>query len=230
MPRLRPRFLTCAHTAKAVLKKPLHTSIAVEVDEFNDIEVEDKVHIIISVKDFRAILQHANSTSGELSAAYSSPGRPMKLSYHGDGILCEFTLMTVGEKSDAAQRSKRIRTNGPKSARPGLEAAPRGASVVQDNPPPATIIPREQAPRDHPARQSIRRQTQFEIRPTQMPPPPTFRSESLFVPQEDDDRQWEPVNPEDDEDDGDNARLEWDASNQPVWDYLNPPNPDECSS
>ena len=41
----------------AVLKKPLQTSIAVEADEFDDIDVEDKLHIVISVKDFRAIIQ-----------------------------------------------------------------------------------------------------------------------------------------------------------------------------
>ncbi|KKY31509.1 putative cell cycle [Diaporthe ampelina] len=144
--------------ASAVLKKPLHTSIAVEMDEFDDIEVADKLHIIISVKDFRAILQHANWTSGDLNAAYSRPGRPMKISYGCDGMVCEFVLMTVDEKSTAVQRKSQGKA-ATKAARPSLNAA------------------------------------------TNTPAP-------------DEDEMWAPVNPDDDEE-GENPRLEWDASNEP---------------
>jgi len=59
---------------------------------------------------------------------------------------------------------------------------------------------------------SLQRHSHFEIRPPPIPPS-TLRSASLFVPQ-DEDNQWEPVNAED-EDEGEQARLEWDASNQP---------------
>jgi cell cycle checkpoint control protein RAD9A len=211
-----------ANISQAVLKKPLHTSIAVDMEEFDDIEVQDKLHIIVSVKDFRGILHHAQMTSGELSACYSNPGRPMKLSYGGDGVLCEFILMTVGEKDVAGQKGKKTRTNAAKSARPGLEAASNRASSVatethhpqdtpRDPPRPAPSPPPQQKTPVRP------RQSQFEIRPPPLPPPSTLRSDLLFVPQGDDDQQWEPVNPEDEEDQGEMARLEWDASGQQVW-------------
>lgn len=183
------------------------------MDEFDDIEVEDKLHIIISVKDFRAILHHAGLTSGELSASYSVPGRPFKLSYSGDGILCEFILMTVGERGNPGQRTKRSRT---KSARTMLEAAStRSASVVNEATPapPAAAVP-TQPPADVAARPIPPRNSQFDMRPPPLPPVSTLRSESMFMPQ-DDDQQWEPVNPEDEEEE-EVARLEWDTSNEPV--------------
>ncbi|KAJ9151850.1 DNA repair protein rad9 [Pleurostoma richardsiae] len=200
---------------ETVLKKPLHTSIAVDMDEFDDVQVEEKLHIIISVKDFRAILQHAGLTSGTLSASYSRPGRPLKLAYNGDGIICEFILMTVGEKGTAAQKKLKGRVNGAKAARPALEAASsRGVSVATENRP-QSEAPQEQPPKVPPPRSSIARHSQFEMRPPPIQPPSTLRSESLFMPQDDDDQQWEPMNQEEDADEGENARLEWDASNQP---------------
>ncbi|KAK4115284.1 cell cycle checkpoint [Canariomyces notabilis] len=197
---------------EAVLKKPLHTNIAVEMDEFDNVQVQDKLHIIISVKDFRAILQHAQMTSGELATSYSNPGRPMKLSYGTDGVLCEFILMTVGEKDAMTQKHKNPRPNAAKAARPELDSAShRGSSVANDNQqvPPATASkpPQQRTP--------IRsRQPGFEIRPQPPPPPATDRSESLFVNQADDDEQWEPVGANEDEEEED-ARLEWNATNEP---------------
>ncbi|KXX75252.1 DNA repair protein rad9 [Madurella mycetomatis] len=198
---------------EAVLKKPLHTNIAVEMDEFDHVEVQDKLHIIISVKDFRAILQHAQMTSGELTTSYSNPGRPMKLSYGTDGVLCEFILMTVGEKDAMTQKHKNPRPNAAKAARQELDSVShRGSSVVNDNqqvpPQPASNPPQQKTP--------VRpRQTAFEIRPQPMPSPATDRSESLFVNQADDDEQWEPVDTNEDEEEGENARLEWNATNEP---------------
>jgi cell cycle checkpoint control protein RAD9A len=205
----------------AVLKKPLHTSIAVETAEFDDIQVPQKLHIIVSVKDFRNILHHAQLTSGELAASYSNPGRPMKLSYRGDGLLCEYILMTVGEKDAAAgpRGTKRARAaaNEAKSAaapRQELEAAastssnrassagaPAGSSRPQQHQQPSVA-----AQQKTPARP---RQSQFQIRPPPLPPPSTLRSESLFVAQ-DEDQQWEPVNADEDADGEEIARLEWD--------------------
>jgi len=213
-----------ANPIAEVLKKPLHTSIAVEMDEFDEIEVQDKLHIIISVKDFRAVLQHAQMTSGKLSALYSIPGKPMKLSYNADGILCDFILMTVGDKDPSAQKGKKGRTVVPKTARPGLEQASNRESSVAN---PATAERPSQPAAPPPskpvssARQKVLfgsrpRPSQFEMRPEPLPPP-SLRPESLFVTQ-DDDRFWEPANPDEDEDEdeGDNARLEWNASDHPV--------------
>jgi cell cycle checkpoint control protein RAD9A len=185
------------------------------MEEFGEIEVENKLHIIISVKDFRAILQHAQSTSGALAAKYSNPGRPMKLQYEADGIMCEFILMTVGEKDATAPQKMKNAKKAAMPARPVLEASShRGSSVAAIE----TQQPPKEAPRpsgQH--RTPIRaRQAQFEIRPPPIPPPGTARSEGLFVTQDEDDQQWDPANSGDEEDDGDNARLEWDASAQPV--------------
>lgn len=198
------------------MKKPLHTSIAVDAEEFDDLSVPEKLHIIVSVKDFRAILTHAGLTSGSLSAAYSRPGRPMKVSYDGDGIVCEFILMTVGEKGTIAQKKGKGRAGATKPVRPALEAAStRSASVVaNENPQPSEPARNQKAKAPIP-RPPVPRPSQFEIRPLPNQPPSTLRSESMFLPQ-DDDQQWEPVNPDDDEDEGENARLEWDASMDPV--------------
>lgn len=207
----------------AVLKKPLHTSIAVDMDEFDVIEVPQKLHIIVSVKDFRNILHHAQLTSGELAASYSNPGRPMKLSYRGDGILCEYVLMTVGEKDAAGQRGgKRARGANqakPAAPRPQLEAAASTSSnransaapsASSSRPLPAGNLPAAQQPKT-PARP---RQSQFQIRPPPLPPPSTLRSESLFVAQ-DEDQEWEPVNVDEDADGEEIARLEWDNNQNP---------------
>ncbi|KAF3770265.1 hypothetical protein M406DRAFT_246528 [Cryphonectria parasitica EP155] len=212
----------------AVLKKPLHTSIAVEMDEFDDIAVPEKLHIIISVRDFRAVLQHANWTSNELNAAYSRPGRPMKVSYNGDGIICEFILMTVDEKSTAAQRKGQSKAAA-KAARPALDAASASASASSRPASAANIPSRQPSPPQQKAQeqqgQSTRmppprrpnppRSSQFDIRAPLRQPPSTLKSDSLFMPQPDEDDQWEPVNPNDDEDD-EHARLEWEPSNEPA--------------
>lgn len=180
------------------------------MDEFDDIEVPQKLHIIVSVKDFRNILHHAQLTSGELAASYSDPGRPMKLSYRGDGVLCEYILMTVGEKDAAGQRgTKRARGANqakPVAPRPELEAASatssnRGAEQ-SSRPPQGSVAAQAKTP-------ARPRQSQFQIRPPPLPPPSTLRSESLFVAH-DEDEQWEPVNADEDADGEEIARLEWD--------------------
>ncbi|KAI1803108.1 Rad9-domain-containing protein [Daldinia bambusicola] len=197
-------FTEKVKNGEEVLKKPLHTSIAVERDEFEDFEVhEDKLHIVISVKDFRAIIQHANSLGSQIMALYSVPTKPLLLKYEGDGIQCEFLLMTVGERGAPGQKSKKNRSGAKGPKPPQLEAATSRAASHAPTPVPR-IAPQPQAPRPEPVpslRPSI-------TRPSQRPPPATFESESLFVPQ-DDEGQWDPVNVGEDEEE-ENARLEWD--------------------
>ncbi|KUI65377.1 DNA repair protein rad9 [Cytospora mali] len=203
---------------KSVLKKPLHTSIAVEMDEFDDIDVAEKLHIIISVRDIRAILQHANWTSSELNAAYSRPGRPMKISYDGDGIICEFILMTVDEKGTAAQKKGQSKVAA-KTTRLAANAASNIAAADASNharQPSPKEKQAQQASMPPPARRSAApRSSQFDIRAPLAQPPSTLKSDSLFLPQPDEDEQWEPVNPDEDDEEGENPRLEWGASNEP---------------
>ncbi|KAK2035212.1 hypothetical protein LX32DRAFT_688854 [Colletotrichum zoysiae] len=203
-----------------VLKKPLHTSIAIEVDEFEDIEVEDKLRIVISVKDFRAIIQHAGITGNHITARYSSPARPIRFTYPGDGISCEFLLMTVGERGNPAQKTKKGKANAANAApRQQLEAASRRHSAAPseipqpaEQPPAQSMLP---PPPPASAAKSVvaARTSLFDLRPSQRPPPATNHSEGLFV---DNDYEWEPVRDEEDEDAEENARLEWDHSNQPT--------------
>lgn len=191
------------------------------MDEFDDIDVAEKLHIIISVRDIRAILQHANWTSSELNAAYSRPGRPMKISYNGDGIICEFVLMTVDEKGTAAQKKGQSKSAA-KAARPALNAAPNTPAAEANNRDREPNLPKEQqAPQANsmppPARRSVApRSSQFDIRAPLAQPPPSLKSDSLFLPQPDEDEQWEPLNPDEDDEEGENPRLEWDVSNEPV--------------
>ncbi|KAG5937199.1 hypothetical protein E4U59_004506 [Claviceps monticola] len=206
----------------AVLKKPLQTSIAIEADEFDDIDVEDKLHIVISVKDFRAIIQHAGVTGNSISARYSLPAKPIHLSYSGDALSCEFLVMTVGERGkNPTQRIKKVRQSAGIMTGPRLEAVSRRTSVApsetashrrvrqpsQSAAPPAKNGIPNATPHVSATRASASRMGAFDLRPSQKPPPRTIRSESLFV----DDNGWEPVRDEDEDAEAE-ARLEWDHS------------------
>ncbi|OTA99111.1 hypothetical protein M426DRAFT_68439 [Hypoxylon sp. CI-4A] len=199
-------FTEKVKNGEEVLKKPLHTSIAIERDEFEDFVVEeDKLHIVISVKDFRAIIQHAGILGSQIYAYYSMPSKPMQLKYDGDGIKCEFLLMTVGERGAPGQKAKKARGGARGSKAPQLEAAASRATSKAPTPVPQLPPPKPSVPRADPMpslRPSI-------TRPSQRPPPATFQSESLFVTQ-DDEHQWEPVNV-DEEEEEENGRVEWDA-------------------
>jgi len=150
----------------------------------------------------------------------------MKLSYTGDGLLCEFILMTVGEKDAITQKHKNPRANPSNTsntakpaeqAQPGLDSASHRPSSVVANSGNQQTSQRQHQPPKPPARVPAPRQPHFEIRPPPVPPPGTARSDSLFVVQ-DDDQLWEPVNPDEEgeEEEADNTRLEWRATNEPV--------------
>ncbi|QIW95691.1 hypothetical protein AMS68_001209 [Peltaster fructicola] len=91
---------------KEVLKQPLETSIALHIEDFEDFHVREQVHIVISVKDFRAIVTHAETLHGSLSASFSVPAKPMQMSYGGPGIQCDFTLMTTGDHAGVSIQSR----------------------------------------------------------------------------------------------------------------------------
>lgn len=164
---------------------------------------------MISVKDFRAITQHAASLNSEITASYSLPSRPMQLKYQGDGLRCDFLLMTVGDRGITTQTGKRLRGNprGPKP--PQLEASASRASSHAPTSAPHLMSLRQDQP--------IPSLRPSNSRASNRPPPPAFDDDdSLFVPQ-DNDNQWEPVNlNEEEEEEQDSARLEWNASAQPV--------------
>ncbi|KAK7751291.1 hypothetical protein SLS62_006697 [Diatrype stigma] len=197
-----------------VLKKPLHTSIAVERDEFESFETdEENIHIVVSVKDFRAIIHHAGILGSDITASYSVPSQPMQLRYDGAEIKCEFLLMTVGERGAPGQKTKSSRSST-KAPRQQLEAsASRATSRAPGSAPQPVQQPAAQVNPMLSLRPSINR-------PSQRPPPATLQDESLFVTQENDE-QWDPVNLGEDEDEEENARLEWDASGIPRQSTMN---------
>ncbi|KAF2963841.1 hypothetical protein GQX73_g9749 [Xylaria multiplex] len=193
-----------------VLKKPLQTSIAVARDEFDEFNVEEEnLHIVISVKDFRAIVFHASILGLDVFANYSLPAKPMQLRYDGDGIKCKFLLMSVGERGTPSQRTKKTRTNAKMPPGPQLEetVSRTGSHAPTPAPAPAPITPQSRINPIPSLRPPIER-------PSQRPPPATLESESLFVAQ-DNDEQWEPVNVDEDEEEEEDARLGWDTSGNP---------------
>ncbi|KAI9844289.1 MAG: hypothetical protein M1837_005699 [Sclerophora amabilis] len=187
-----------------ILKQPLQTSIAVDTMEFEEFAVEEKLHIAISVKDFKAIVTHAESLNASVSAAYSYPTRPLQFAHQGNGTLCEFTLMTIGDFRAASV------TPAPMAAR---------SIVSRPSAPPPITAPREEqeprsaltamAPPERPEQRAPReRATGREGRPSPPPPKPSVDRESLFFTQDDDDRRWDEQNYGDEEEDF----LTWDVN------------------
>lgn len=148
----------------------------------------------------------------DITANYSTPAKPMQLAYNGDGIKCEYLLMTVGERGATSQKAKKARANTKGPAVPQLEAAASRANSHAQTP-----VPQAAPVNSEPRRNHIPSLRPTLERPSQRPPPATFESESLFVPQ-DNDEQWEPVNvgEEEEEEEEENVRLGWDASVNPV--------------
>ncbi|KAI9671249.1 MAG: hypothetical protein M1829_004656 [Trizodia sp. TS-e1964] len=122
---------------KQILKQPLQTSVAVDTSEFSECSVEDKLHIAISVKDFKAIVAHAECLKSAIWAVYSRPTRPLRLAYTVEGVACNFILMTVGDfaSNPVPNASKLSRAAPPRqlSAQP-FAASAHNAAVVRPSP------------------------------------------------------------------------------------------------
>ncbi|EEH20637.2 hypothetical protein PABG_02868 [Paracoccidioides brasiliensis Pb03] len=194
-------FTTKVADGKEILKQPVHTSVAIDIRDFDHFTVEDKLHVAINVKDFKAIVIHAHSLGESTVARYTRPCRPMQISYEANGMMCEFTLMTRGESEEAISGS----TNGNRelSARPYSRRATVPSREPVTNPPPE--IP-ESIPKYHSLQQPSQEAVQQEGQ-VNAPPNSTIPFESLFVPA-DDDQQWdEPRYGDEDED-----TLGWDAN------------------
>ena len=189
-----------------VLKQPLHTTIAIDTLEFSKFSVEEKLHIAISVKDFKAIIAHAGIQNTSVTALYSHPRNPMQITYNDEGVLCEFILMTIGEARTSsvtsAPNTSWASSKRPVS-RPPLEATPGSRKVVGLNMPPPPLAAAPSANRE-----ATKAKTS---RPSPPPPQPSLNSDALFNP-EDDDRRWDPMN----YDEEDDEMLLWDAGGDSV--------------
>lgn len=165
------------------------------------------MRIGITVKDFKAITMHAESLKTSISARFSNPNRPMRLSYTEYGMQCDFTLMTIGEYRGPSVTPSIGTSRGPSAAR-SLQQP-----ISQGQPSPSTAAERTSTmpPPVQPASRSFTREpsaSQRQQRPSPPPPKSSLDPESLFIPQyEDEDRQWG-EKPLDDEED----TVGWGAS------------------
>jgi len=178
----------------------------VDTLEFGEFVVEEKLHIVISVKDFKSIIAHAGITNTMVKALYSRPTSPMQLTYSEDGILSEFILMTIGE-SRAASATPAPTRSGANSKRPAsrqpLEATSSSKRTAISMAPPPTTAGPSQVRDPAKARAS---------RPSPPPPQPSLQSDALFVTEAEDDRRWDPTNFDEEEDE----MLLWDTPGDKV--------------
>ena len=188
-----------------VLKQPLQTSITIDNLDFEDSKVEEQLHIGISVKDFKAIVAHAETLKTSITALYSFPTRPMQFSYHEHGMQCEFTLMTIGDYRGGSVTPAPAPV--PRSSPAQAEAAPSHQSTAQTVAQPKTTT---MPPPNQPLSRSFTKESQSQRTQRPSPPPPkaSLDPESLFLPvDEDDDRIWGEKSYDEEQD-----TLGWDAS------------------
>lgn len=163
--------------------------------------VEEKLHLVSSVKDFKSIVTHAGPMNTVLSAFYSGPGLPLKLEYNDETMNCEFILMTIGDSRGSSttpapgvsrSASERLAARIPLEASSRRNESARNGSMA-----PPSIRP------------GISRETSRAkiVRPSP-PPPSSALDNSMFVPMGTDDAQWDPV----DYDAYDNDMPRWDAT------------------
>ncbi|GAM90518.1 hypothetical protein ANO11243_085620 [Dothideomycetidae sp. 11243] len=191
---------------KQILKQPLETAISIHVQDFESFTLEEDMHIVISVKDFKAIVVHAETLRTAIVASFSRPSRPLQFAYDGNGIHCEFTLMTTGDYRGGAT---------PATPRPVAAVAPSPQNSIAPLASPPKRV-NDMAPPAKPVSIS----TQLQKKPlaalkrgvVSLAHQHSQESDSLFVPQRlDDDRRWDPPDYEN-EDSGD--MLGWDASGE----------------
>lgn len=207
-----------------ILKHPLETSIALDTLDFDEFTVEEKMHIIINVKDFKAIVLHAETLKTSVQAQYSFPTRPLQLAYSEHGMQCEFTLTTIGDPRGFSTTSAPISTRSSPALR-SESRQPRPASTQETQastnqgndteivamPPPSQPASRsfQQFPPSGMSGSTSRKGPLSQKLSEPSPPPPkaSLDPESLFLPA-DDDAQWDEANYEEEEEE----TLRWDAS------------------
>ena len=197
--------ILAADTDTDVLKQPLQTSVTIDSLDFEEFKVEEQLHIGINVKDFKAIVTHAETLKTSITALYSFPGRPMQLSYREHGMQCEFTLMTIGDYRGGSV------TPAPAAVRQ-VSTAPAESSQSRQSTVQTTVRPKptNMPPPSQPLSRSLTRESQSQRiqRPSPPPPKASLDPNSLFLPaEEDDDRMWGERNYDDEQD-----TLGWDAS------------------
>lgn len=175
------------------------------------------MHIAINLKDFKAVVAHAETANATVTARYTRPCKPLQLAYDFEGVSAEFTIMTRGEvdgetaptfsRAGTAQLSQR-QTPAPAPISVSRTHTPQGAAQASQMPPPPPPRARFIRPLNGTSTQEHLAQTASE-RPSASAVSMDY--DSLFVPA-DDDRQWDEMNEEEEPQD----ILGWDASGRQV--------------
>ncbi|EXJ81031.1 hypothetical protein A1O3_07319 [Capronia epimyces CBS 606.96] len=200
-------------SGKEILKQPMHTSVALERKDFDDFNVQEGLHIGTMVKDFRAIVAHAEAMRVQVTARYSRGNRPMQITYEENGLLAEFTLMTRGTtnlpipSSGSRGTPARDLSMRPVSRPPESQTATATATVAADSFATAARPSATDASMPPPARTSMRHgesaaSTLAKPNSTEstLAPAGSMNPNSLFIPADDDDLQWDAPNFEEEPD------------------------------
>lgn len=167
------------------------------------------MHIVINVRDFKAIVIHADTLRTPITAHFSRPSRPLQFVYLEEGLRCEYTLMTTGDyrgtSSTPAPSAKVVARPSTTSTQQSVVRGPSTESAAEMPPParPATNVAQlQRKPLTSLGKGTLGSQSQ--------------RSESLFVArdEDDDDRRWDAPNYE--EEAAAEDMLGWDASGEMV--------------
>ncbi|CRL18477.1 Rad9 [Penicillium camemberti] len=203
-------FTTKITEGKEVLKHPVHTSVAADKRDFQEYLVEENMHVAINLKDFKAVVAHAETANATVTARYTRPCKPLQLEYQFEGVNAEFTVMTRGQADlDDAPSSTRATI-------PRQTPAPIPISASKPRDTRLSVTPNTQMPPPPPRSRSIRplngSSTQENLSQKASADRPAASGlsmdfDSLFVPA-DDDRQWDEMNEEEEPQD----ILGWDAS------------------
>lgn len=178
--------------------------MSVDVKDFEEYRAEEKIHIIINVKDFKAIVAHAETIGVALTAQYSQPNRPLQFSYKMGGMKCEFTLMTTGDSRSSSIPTQNEGVSKRAEMRPSVASSTRsgnrstsGSHSLQNTTYTTRAMPRQRNLGSADRVASL----------DQDPDP-----DSLFIPAGEDDRRWQPLEEQELEAD----TLGWDASDDRV--------------
>ncbi|EXJ90578.1 hypothetical protein A1O1_03681 [Capronia coronata CBS 617.96] len=196
-------------SGREILKQPMHTSVALERKDFDDFNVQEGLHIGTMVKDFRAIVAHAEAMRVHVTARYSRGNRPLQITYEENGLLAEFTLMTRGSANVPttfnASTPARDLSMRPVSRPPESEASAMAGGADSAS---ATAAPSAQdATMPPPARTTLRDRdsvapalAQSNSGDSTLAPSGSINPNSLFIPADDDDQQWDAPNFEEEPD------------------------------
>lgn len=196
---------------KEVLKQPLETVITLHTDDFDDFHMQEKMQVTMSVKDFKAIVTHAETLHTTIAAKFSYPSRPLQFSYQNEGIHCAFTLMTTGDYRDASSTpAPNFVSTRSASRQTSMAAPPPQKRDTSEMPPP--VRPASRAFQDKPPLSSQSQRKPLKPERSQLSAP-EHDEDSLFMPPGDDERTWDPANYENDEEE---MMLGWDANNERI--------------